>query len=422
MTMAVFFTAAQAQPAAVPDRPLESFAKPWHINLPRPVMLAAWERLKNLDIPGVDLDQRFKIDGPAFYVSPSGDDAADGSKEHPWKTLRFAASKLRPGAVAYLMAGTYFGPVQINAKCNQQSPAALRAMPGQEVLITYGDEFIRQQKALIASIGKEGAVGADGKSLHYPSLITISGTYVEVSGLHLIGARDRLPMNLYSEIGISLAGRGGEGCRVLYNEIENIGHCGVKEMGHGGSHFLIEGNYIHDIGQTFHDHAIYMPADDVVIRRNILINSAGWGVHAYTTPKRLSIGHNIIGGNAEDAIILGGSECRVFNNIFYKDNKGGVFFFRRGCRDNTVVNNIIVGPAAFRFDSMGSQAPADQPQGNVIDYNCIAGRPGASPPPGRLGDRNISADPQFVDPARFDFRLRPASPCIGAGQGCDIGL
>lgn len=30
--------------------------------------------------------------------------------------------------------------------------------------------------------------------------------------------------------------------------------------------------------------------------------------------ERLMISHNLIGGNAQDAVVLGGSDCRVFNN------------------------------------------------------------------------------------------------------------
>jgi nitrous oxidase accessory protein NosD len=401
-------------PPAAPSG--EAFAKPWHIRLARPVMLAAWERLRNVEIPGAPADSRFRIDGTEYYVGPGGDDAADGSRDHPWKTLRFAVTRLKPGTVVNLLAGTYDGPVEVAAKATEASPAALRAAPGQEVVITYPETYIQQQKGRIARLGGEGAVDAGGKELHYPSLITVTGTYVEVSGLHFVGARDRLPMNLYSESGISLAGGGGRGCRVLYNEIENTGHCGVKEMGHGGTAFLIEGNYIHDLGLTAHDHAIYLPADDVTVRRNLLVNAAGWGVHAYTAPRRLTISHNIIGGNAEDSVILGGPECKVLNNILYKDRKGGVFFFRRECRGNVVANNILVEPAAFRYDAAGSSAPADQPQSNVIDYNCIVAGPGAVLATDGMGTHNIKADPQFVDADKLDFRLKPGSPCTAAGD------
>lgn len=379
-------------------------------------MRDAWERLKQVEVPGVPLDQRFRITGPAYYVSPQGDDGADGSEAHPWKTLACAASRLRPGMVILLSAGTYHGPVQIRTRATEGLPAALRARPGQEVVVTYGEDFVREQRNRIVRTGREGALGADGQSLHYPSLITLTGTYVEVSGLHLKGVRDRLPMNLYSESGVSVAGGGGRGCRILYNEIENTGHCGVKEMGHGGTGFLIEGNYIHDLGQTSHDHAIYLPAGEVTVRKNLLVNSSGWGVHAYSTPKRLTVSHNVIGGNAEDGVILGGSECRVFNNVFYRNHRGAVFFFRRDCRSNSVANNLIFETRAFRYDAMGSSAAADQPRDNVIDYNCIVGGAVTPPPVDRLGRHNLEADPAVREAARLDFRLKPGSPCLGAGD------
>ena len=419
LAIVVLGISAQAQqPASAAPQtigPESAFTKSWHVHLPRAVMLEAWERLKNVPVSGAALDQRFKLDGPAYYVSPNGDDGADGSIAHPWKTPQFAVMWLRPGAVINLMAGTYHGSIEIKTKGTEQLPAALRAAPGQEVIVTYSEAFVAQQKARIATVGKEGALGADGKSLHYPSLITVTGSYVEVSGLHLVGVRERLPMNLYSENGISLAGGGGEGCRILYNEIEQTGHCGVKEMGHGGRGILIEGNYIHDLGQTSHDHAIYLPADEVTVRKNLLMNTAGWGVHAYTAPRRLVVDHNIIAGNDQDAVILGGSECKVFNTIFFKNPAGGVFFFRRGCRDNTVVNNIIVGPGPLRFDSLGSTLPADQPQNNTIDHNCIIDSPRTIALPASAGAHNIQAEPQFVDAERLDFRLKDGSPCIGAG-------
>ena len=46
-----------------------------------------------------------------FHLSPEGDDAADGSPEHPWKTLAKANRTLHPGDRAILGAGTYPGVI-----------------------------------------------------------------------------------------------------------------------------------------------------------------------------------------------------------------------------------------------------------------------------------------------------------------------
>lgn len=144
--------------------------------------------------------------------------------------------------------------------------------------------------------------------------------------------------------------------------------------------------------------------------------AALWERRTIRTVSDKALSHNIIAGNDQDAVILGGSDCRVFNNIFFKNNAGGVFFFRRGCRNNTVVNNIIVELRPFRFDSAGSPAPGDQPQDNTIDHNCIVVGQRTIPLPAGAGPHNITAEPQFVDAARLDFRLKDNSPCIGTGE------
>ena len=67
---------------------------------------------------------------------------------------------------------------------------------------------------------------------------------------------------------------------------------------------LIEGNVIFDNGTETHDHGIYMPADDVTINGNIIFESAGYGIHAYTAPKRLVITRNVCFANKAGGIIL----------------------------------------------------------------------------------------------------------------------
>ncbi len=263
----------------------------WRMAWSRPTLLTAWQRLKALEIPGVPKDSRFQITGENRCVSPDGDDANPGTEDKPWRTLQKACAELKPNMVVSLMAGTYYGPAMVRVQGTESTPAAIRAVEGADVVVTYSDEWVKAEADQLVSVEpskdiRNRAMGKDGQSRHYPGLLTLSGGFIEVSGLHFIGVRDRLPHNLYSENGVTLSG--GTGYRVLYNEVENVGHCGVKAMSHGEHGFLIEGNFIHDLGQTQHDHGIYCPSDDGIIRKNLILNSAGYGIHAYSRPSGFS--------------------------------------------------------------------------------------------------------------------------------------
>jgi hypothetical protein len=403
LTIVMFVSLAQA---GQPD-------KSWRIEWPRPTMLTAWQRLKAVDIPGVPRDSRFPIAGTRRFVGPNGDDANPGTEDKPWRTLQKACAELQPNMVVYLLAGTYYGPATARIPGTENAPAAIRAVEGAEVVITYSDAWVKAEADKLVSVEpsqdiRNRAMGKDGQSRHYPGLLTLSGGFIEVSGLHFVGVRNRLPHNLYSENGVTLSG--GTGHRVLCNEIENVGHCGVKAMDHGEHGFLIEGNFIHDLGQTQHDHGIYCPSDDGTIRRNLILNSAGYGVHAYSTPKRIVVSHNIVAGHTAYGIILGGPDAKVYHNVVFGNHEGGLFFFRDACRNVVVENNIFWGPGkAFGVDH--------NPSDNRADYNCIAPEAAiASSPAYTYGPHNIKADPRFTDPAQLDFTIRPDSPCIGAGD------
>jgi parallel beta-helix repeat protein len=186
-------------------------------------------------------------------------------------------------------------------------------------------------------------------------------------------------------------------------------HCGLKEMGHGGTGILMEANIIFDNGTRSTDHGIYCPADDLTIRGNIIFNNAGFGVHSYSSPKRQRIVQNICFGNRVCGIILAGSENQVYHNVCV-GNGIGMFYFRGGCTDNVVQNNIF----AFNgtdggYDNGGGKL--GDPARNADDYNCYF----PSNPDARIhpGSHEILADPKFIDAKAGDYRLREDSPCMG---------
>jgi len=88
------------------------------------------------DLPAAS--RREAANGPAFYVSPLGSDADDGSREKPWRTLEFAAGRLQPGDTLYLRGGTYYETVTVAAKGTPEQPITIRAYPGESAVVDAG--------------------------------------------------------------------------------------------------------------------------------------------------------------------------------------------------------------------------------------------------------------------------------------------
>ena len=97
----------------------------------------------------------------------------------------------------------------------------------------------------------------------------------------------------------------------------------------------------------------------------------------------------------------------------------GFFYFRGGCTDNVVENNISAStiPTAATTTA-GANPNMETPSNNTDDFNCYF--PGKPNPPVKPGPNDLSADPRFVDAKKNDYRLRDDSPCCAAGT--DVGL
>ena len=55
--------------------------------------------------------------GPVRFVDPAaGDDKANGSRQHPWRSLQHSVTRLRPGDTLYLRGGTYYEKVYLTRK------------------------------------------------------------------------------------------------------------------------------------------------------------------------------------------------------------------------------------------------------------------------------------------------------------------
>jgi hypothetical protein len=78
-------------------------------------------------------------EGPARFVDPAkGDDAADGSRQKPFKTLGHALRQLTPGDTLYLRGGTYYEHVFVTQSGTEDAPITIRAYPGELAVLDGG--------------------------------------------------------------------------------------------------------------------------------------------------------------------------------------------------------------------------------------------------------------------------------------------
>lgn len=78
-----------------------------------------------------------------YHVSPSGSDAAEGTREAPWRTIQKAAEAMRPGDVCIVHAGVYRETVRPARSGTATQAIRFEAASGEEVWLT-GTDLVTQ--------------------------------------------------------------------------------------------------------------------------------------------------------------------------------------------------------------------------------------------------------------------------------------
>ncbi|GIW32254.1 MAG: hypothetical protein KatS3mg071_2428 [Meiothermus sp.] len=257
--------------------------------------------------------------GPTYYVSPSGSNANDGSRDRPWATLSYAVQQLRPGYVLRVLPGTYNESVQVNVS----------GTASQRITIISDTRWA-------AKINAQGQLfGIDVRS-SFVDIVGFEVTNASNTGIISWRPHNRLLFNYVHHINAQCDSNGGSGVNMSPYADEG----------------LLLGNLVHDIGNLSQGfctriHGVYAAAPRVVVQNNIAFRARGFGIDTWHAVTAATITHNLSFANLYGGLKVGsGDNTRgnraenflVANNIVIDNPRGIVEEFNTGL--NRFLNNL----------------------------------------------------------------------------------
>ncbi|MBN1422374.1 MAG: right-handed parallel beta-helix repeat-containing protein [Planctomycetes bacterium] len=367
-----------------------------------------------------------------LLVSPRGDDAGDGSRAKPFRTLARAARDARPGTRITLAEGTHAGGAFISRLRGERTRPIAIAGEG-EAVIEGGGEAIHLSEPRFVVIEDLSVRGSrsnginidDGGEYDTPAehvvlrsiRVTDVGSGGNQDGLKLSG------LDRFWVVGCTIGGNsaGGSGIDMVgchegvlaANRIHRQGASGIQAKG-GSAEILIFGN-------TF---------EDIVERA---VNIGGSTGEPYFRPRgaryearRVRVVANLFLRCGAPVAFVGCQACEVVHNTIVRPGRWPARIlqetrFVEPCAGGAFANNIVVfgRGVSGEFINIG---PGTRPETFTFSHNLWfdIDEPARSSPrfPKAIADRDSVAgkDPAFIDPAAGDYRIRAASPARGAAM------
>jgi parallel beta-helix repeat protein len=285
----------------------------------------------------------------AWYVSPLGDNAQDGSALAPWKTLQKAAAVVLPGDTVNVAAGNYAG-FDLRRSGVSSAPITFRAQPG-------------------AVISSRNPVTPDGINLEGASYVVVEG--FKINAMPRAGIRSVTNQHV----------------TILNNQLDRNYAWGIFTG--FSDDLLIEGN-VASRSQTQHGIYVSNSGDRPVIRNNSVWGNSGSGIHlngdATMGGDGIISGAVVEGNTVHDNGYRGGSginadgmqQGRIQNNLLYNNHASGIALFRQDgggpSSANLVINNTVAQPADGRWALAIQNASTSNLVVNNILYNAHAVR------------------------------------------------
>ncbi|HEY3448509.1 MAG TPA: right-handed parallel beta-helix repeat-containing protein, partial [Myxococcales bacterium] len=380
---------------------------------------------------------------PAFYVSPTGDDANAGTFAAPFGTLEKARDAARASATVktvYLLGGVYARTATLElggADAGEswlaypgQTPILEGGSATQNAIVVNGDDITIRwltfqnfvTNTIFVGWGDARRVVIDSNTIRN----TISDAWVQAAIYLCCGQHTdaKITHNLVDganyigiHAGASASSNGSiTGVTISHNQVSNtcrtVADCGaiyVWDIQHLATNITIDNNVVQDFASaTSRERGIYLDDEtsNVTARNNIIYGYGQWSFQIHGGD------HNVFTNNIFDvskAVRLG----------LYQDDGGANPNY--GMAANTVSCNIVYSNAAppdTLWDKYGS-LPVALP---TVSENLYWGAAGALPNTAPIVDSSPHvADPGFVNPAAADYRFSGANPGAFCGfQPIDV--
>ncbi|MBI2440434.1 MAG: right-handed parallel beta-helix repeat-containing protein, partial [Lentisphaerae bacterium] len=250
--------------------------------------------------------------------------------------LEPAANALGPGDTLYIRGGTHTFNEPTTFWNSGAAGTPIRVMNyGSEVAIlrSPGFRLIETQASYINFESSGGSYNLKLTDASYGISVAMVSSHIKITGLEIYGMRQN-PVLLEGANGIMLLA--------------------VSDM-------EVSGCFIHDNGNDWHEHGVYMEGGSrIVIAGNIIAHNAGWGVHGYGPDSGGDgpvIEKNIVYGNGSNyngtaqgsGIIISESwrNAIVRNNFCYGNKVHGIQVESWDEGGTPPTNTIIVNNTVF---------------------------------------------------------------------------
>jgi len=307
-------------------------------------------------------------------VAPGGSDSADGSAQHPWATIQYAADAVVAGDMVHVAPGTYKGAISSDASGTSSARIVFVSDTkwGAKIRTTGVDTAWNNDGDYVSIQGFD--VSGDGRTgiLNNGSYGFITGNYVHDIPANNTGSN--------GGSGINTGDYGSSGTVIMDNRVQRIGNYTNPDDSHS-----VQG--------------IYISNAKVTVQNNIVGQIEAYGIHCWHAAVGGTITNNVVFASGASGVVVGDG-----------DSPGGVV------ADNFVVsNNILLKNTDYGINNSGSVGTHNQYLNNCISGN---GRGDTDLDSGNTATGTVTADPQFVNfqlDGTGDYHLKAGSPCIDAG-------